>query len=433
MSRLLQSFVALALVWLCMAAAATAVDRVAGARPQPPPDPPIRFWYALPEPQGARFEALLRRYAQEHARVRLEPRNFASAEELRAALLKGGEQPHLALIDATWQAELIQAGRLIQAEEWMDRTGAMTKVILKADNFPIMWAAVQHDGKAWTLPAFATGHALLYDSDMLTQGGVKIAPRTWAELLLDAKLVHKKLPQVWGFALSLDAAPRETGAILQLFAEAAGAAVPGATAWTLTDAPYAAALQFWVDLVEKYHVASVPVDRPRTAMFVGSLADLLTAQAQGRHLTATPLPKMKTQAADLDLYAVALMNTDPQLAQRNWQMALWAVEFQQMLEWSTETPYLPANKQVTLSPGYYQYLEAHPGVRSFLAQLRAAHTAPALAAWPRILETLAEATHAAVEKKQPVRDALAAADQRARAMVQPPAVPLVKPAGSSGR
>jgi ABC-type glycerol-3-phosphate transport system substrate-binding protein len=47
-----------------------------------------------------------------------------------------------------------------------------------------------------------------------------------------------------------------------------------------------------------------------------------------------------------------------------------SIEFASDLKWTLATPYLPANKQVTLSPGYFEYMNKYPGIKTFLAQLK---------------------------------------------------------------
>src|SRR5688572_2434381 len=96
----------------CVAPAWSQPDTHAAAegatKSHPANDNQVRFWYALPLEDAARFETLLAKLGHHHRHLQVAPRNFASADALREALLSGAEPlPHLALIDVSWQAELI--------------------------------------------------------------------------------------------------------------------------------------------------------------------------------------------------------------------------------------------------------------------------------------------------------------------------------------
>jgi len=412
---------------------ATAGDASGKTQAHPGGDDVLIFWHALPERHSALFDAMLQRYVSEkRANFRIEVKRFPTMDALREALLADGDRPHLALIDVSWQAELIARDRIVRAEDIMDRVSSMTRIIFKADTFPVMWAAVQQDGKAWTLPAFATVQALIYDVDMLGQAKLKAPPKTWAELVTFGKKLTDKTGSQWAFALPTDASPRDLGRLLQYFTEQAGGTVP-TSMLSYKDPAYTTALQFWVDLVDKHRIAPrETVDRARVAMFLGSIEDMLALKATGRNVLAAPLPRGKAAATPVMLYSVAIMHKDPSQLDRQWQVGHWLVEFEEMLTWSLETPYIPANRQVTLSPGYFQYLQANPGLRAFLVQLPTSHVDPALPSYARVLEILGESAREALDKKQSPQEALNGADQKLRSVLQAPAMPVVKPSGVGG-
>jgi ABC-type glycerol-3-phosphate transport system substrate-binding protein len=398
----------------------------------------IHFWYSLPQVEAGPLEALLSRFNQTHARGTMEGRNFSTMDELHTALSSGSELPNLALIDSTWQSELITAKRIVPAEELLDKMGTMARIIHKADTFPCMWEAVQVDGRCWTLPAFATSHALVYDLERLQQAGIKVPPKNWYEIALAGRKLSNPSQHQWGFLVPTESmSARDAGRLFEIYRMQAGAAAPSAgDVATWLDGPECVqVLQHWLDLVHKHKVspATSGESLDNAAMFIGTLRDLLDAQAKGRRVQAVPLPAFKTQAADLSLYTVAIFNCEDHSAlDRHWEAALWLTEFQQMLEYSLVAGYIPANKQITLSPGYFQYLQAHPGIRSFLAQLRNCHVDPMVPNYAAALDILGEALKKAIESNGGAQEALTGARQKAEAVVKQETVPQPRSTPTGG-
>ena len=434
----------LALAAALMAALGTSQVAVAHEAKKPkPPDNIVRVWYSLPQRQAAVFEELVGRYAAEHPKLVFQVRHFGSMHELHDELVGSAEQPHLALIDSCWQKELAGKNRLVQAEAQMERVGTMAKIVAKADTFPGMWEAVQLDGRTWTLPAFADVDALLYDAERIQRAGVKKAPKTWDQVLAVAKKCTDPKLKTCGLALPLD----EPDELAELFhverlqwvekpdapKPAAGKATKGKPAAAKpapapTPAPasapkadegpvvedpelkasaYAGVAQYWLDLAHKHKVLSLEAEkRAEAAMYVGSLDELLVAQGAGRKVEAWPLPTFGKPAAHMKLYTMAIMNVDTNHVERHWETAHWLTEFAQELEMSTRSGVLPANKQVTLSPPYYQFLQGHPGVRCFLAQLPYARPYSHDATFEATLAGLGRRLREGLEHPKPVKDIL---------------------------
>src|SRR5579862_8114039 len=131
--RVLRYTLFLGLVLLIVAGPAMAQARAATSGDVTTPshtgsDNVIRFWYALPDRCTSRFADMLNIFEKAHPQLHVEARSFPSQEALHAALLSGAESPHLALIDSTWQDELIRMGRLQPAEDLMNKVGVMVRI-----------------------------------------------------------------------------------------------------------------------------------------------------------------------------------------------------------------------------------------------------------------------------------------------------------------
>jgi len=384
---------------------------------------------------GRLFESLIQRYNEKHPHAQVAGRNFPSMDHLHAAIL-GAEVPHLALIDASWQAELIAQRRILPVEDTLNKIGVMARIILKADTFPIMWDAVLVGERVWTLPAFATSHALIYDVDRLREAGIKVPPKNWYEIILAARRMTRPSEHKWGFLLPTGhMSARDVGRLFLIYRIQAGA-LPGAGLGGPLDGPESEqVLQHWMDLVYKHKVAppSGQEEVANAAMYVGTLHDLLSGQAQGRRVQAVPLPSQKAQASSLTVYSMALFSSAPGPVDRRFEAALWLTEFQQMLEFTLTAHYLPANKQITLSPGYFQYLQQHAGIRSFLAQLKNCRQDVQSAQSARLMDLVGESLKRAVETHMSPQEALSSMRQRAEVLLkQESGSPQNHPTGSGG-
>jgi multiple sugar transport system substrate-binding protein len=66
------------------------------------------------------------------------------------------------------------------------------------------WSTVEYDGKRWGMPWILDTKYLFYNKAMLEKAGIKAPPKTWAELVAQAKIIKQKgivkFPIVWSWA-----------------------------------------------------------------------------------------------------------------------------------------------------------------------------------------------------------------------------------------
>jgi multiple sugar transport system substrate-binding protein len=90
-----------------------------------------------------------------------------------------------AMIDVIWPDEFIKAGYLL------DVTSRVTPE-MKSGIFPAAWNGVTRNGKIYGMPWLMDVKYFMYNKDMLVQAGFTEAPKTWEELLTQAKAVKEK-------------------------------------------------------------------------------------------------------------------------------------------------------------------------------------------------------------------------------------------------
>jgi multiple sugar transport system substrate-binding protein len=101
------------------------------------------------------------------------------------------------LFDVIWPAEYAENKVLV------DVTDRITPE-MKSDIMPGAWTTVEYKGGAYGLPWILDTKYLFYNTEMLEKAGIKTPPKTWDELLEQAKTIKDKgiveYPIVWSWA-----------------------------------------------------------------------------------------------------------------------------------------------------------------------------------------------------------------------------------------
>ncbi len=101
-----------------------------------------------------------------------------------------------AMIDVIWPDEFIKAGYML------DVTSRVTPE-MKAGIFPASWNGVTRNGKIYGMPWLMDVKYFMYNKDMLQQAGFTDPPKTWEELVEQAKVIKSKgiaeNPIIWSW------------------------------------------------------------------------------------------------------------------------------------------------------------------------------------------------------------------------------------------
>ncbi len=90
-----------------------------------------------------------------------------------------------AMIDVIWPDEFIKAGYLL------DVTDRVTPD-MKAGMFPAAWNGVTRNGKVYGMPWLMDVKYFMYNKDMLEKAGFTAPPKTWEEMVEQAKVIKQK-------------------------------------------------------------------------------------------------------------------------------------------------------------------------------------------------------------------------------------------------
>ena len=101
-----------------------------------------------------------------------------------------------AMLDVIWPDEFIKAGYLL------DVTNRVTPE-MKSGMFPASWNGVTRNGKIYGMPWLMDVKYFMYNKDMLQKAGIAEPPRTWEELVDQARVVKQKgiaeFPIIWSW------------------------------------------------------------------------------------------------------------------------------------------------------------------------------------------------------------------------------------------
>src|SRR5512143_1630555 len=101
-----------------------------------------------------------------------------------------------AMIDVIWPDEFIKAGYLLDVS---DRVTAD----MKSGMFPASWNGVTRNSKIYGMPWLMDVKYFMYNKDMLQKAGITDPPKTWEELVDQAKTIKDKgiveFPIIWSW------------------------------------------------------------------------------------------------------------------------------------------------------------------------------------------------------------------------------------------
>ncbi|MBI2252477.1 MAG: extracellular solute-binding protein [Armatimonadetes bacterium] len=374
----------------------------------------LNFWHALSPDEAIILNKLIDKFSKEYPQYLIIPKNFNSKEALKYELLTSTQSPEIALIDTTWQKELILRDKLTAVENLMENAGSMIKVVYKLDTPPAIWNACIYQGKAYTLPFFALNQALICNKEIFDKEKVKKIPASWDDLIKLAKNLNKPERKQFGFSLPLKS--QEMAGWFQVVLWQFGGEIYkiNEEKISLNDSLTEKALQFYYDLYKKYNLNPLnEQDLSKTAMFLGNSAELLKLEKEGYKCIVAPLPSNKNNKKINNMTVASLAVFKGKYAEKSWNFIYYLSEFPQSLEWVLATPYLPANKLVPLSPQYFSFLQEHPGMRIFLQQLVNSKTNPPVANYDKILNDLGIKIQETIKGVLTIKEALNQADESA--------------------
>lgn len=139
---------------------------------------------------------VIERFEQENPGIKIhsEQMNWGNGFDKVVIAMANGRAPDICELGSTWMGRFMSEGALLDISS---QTADLKRQYL-------MWDAVTSDGRVFGLPWLVSTRVLFYNRRLLRQAGLNPdePPRTWAELLNAARLIHDPKAGVYGFGMN---------------------------------------------------------------------------------------------------------------------------------------------------------------------------------------------------------------------------------------
>lgn len=350
------------------------------------------FTWVQPD-EAAVNQQLIRQFEREHPDLRIRLINDPSqrAMDKLQTMFAAGEPPDVMSIHGAYFVPLAAKGALLDLEPLIEGDPEFNL----ADFYPGLLDLSRYDGKLYSLPRYASVYVLFYNQDLFDAAGVGYpnAEWTWDDYLAAAQRLTVR---------SDDPNRRQYGCIIDFWGarlypwiwQNGGQILNDDRTRCLIDRPQAIeALQFLIDLRDKYHVAapSDSTDRNmaldafksgRIGMYMTGAWDIQTLQpVDSLRWGVAPLPRRKRQATLLgtENYAIAARTEHPKQA---WALMAFLLRGSSQQRMAQELEKQPSRRSVAEGP----YLQGPLGEkhRVFVEALDYAVAPPNIPEWDRI-------------------------------------------------
>ena len=346
----------------------------------------ITIWHSLPKKYQPLLNTLISEYlSTTHGLVKINYVAFNTDEELHNQLLTGDQVPDIALIDTRWQEAIKNKHKVVYMEDLMKKVvGNSIFISFKTDTFKSMWNSSKSDKKLLSMPFSASNCALMMDEEVLSYFEIKKKPRKWGDLIAIGKKIKStavakgdaKSAQLKSFYIPTDSDPVVLAEFFQVFlwqwdrdifekfmqGELVG----------FDGAEGKAILSMFVEMIHDHQIAStMDSDKVNTIMYISTPREYLERIELGRKAKIVPWPCRSRSKNNIQVLSFLVFDkNDEKKLEKIWQLLYHLCEFKSGLKWALQTPYIPPNKQVTLSPDYFNFLQSHPGMRIFIQQMK---------------------------------------------------------------
>ncbi len=349
------------IVAMLSALGAVAVPAVQSASPMT-----LRFWHACSAPVvnqtlKDRAESFSKKF---NVAVTVECFPFGEYFQKITTATAGGSAPEVFWVDFPLMADYVYRKTIIPLDKYVSKADL-------ADYYPIPRDNMEIGGHVWALPMHQSTEALVYNSQMVTQAGIK-APRsiqeqwTWGQFLEAAQKLTKvsgDRTEVWGYTTLY-----EPGlySVQPFIAQHGGVILsPDARRATgyLNGPATVEAMAFWGKMFTTSKVS--PIERIPDIFQTGKVAlyqanPFVLRDIQQRYpnlaVGVTFLPKDKACGVPSGAYHIGIHSQakDPDLA---WKFVDWMAGKEGHKIWSEKTGYLPARKSAYAA---LPYLKQYP-------------------------------------------------------------------------
>jgi len=377
----------------------------------------LAFWNYWDGKNGEVIQALVDKYNKEHAGVEIK-NVFIGWDQLRTKLITaaaGGEVPDVTAGDMAWIPQLVAAAALVDLKPYIEKAGVNLN-----DFYPELLKIDRYGDKIYALPVSTNNLELFYNKDLFKAAGLdpEKPPKTWDELVEIAKKCTDPAKGISGMELYTQTGEGLTWQFQVYLWQAGGDFLVDDYSKPAFNSPAGKqALQFWVDLIQKYKVAPLAqwglFGQGKACMVMdGSwMVGIWREQAPFDFGTAPmPIPPGGQPATNMGGEHLAVFKTTPEKQQAAWEFVNWLTSTETQIEWDTQTGFMPVRDSVAKSDKYQAWLkQTEPRLTAFVDNQRYAHARPPITKYAEASDVfsreLEKALHGTVSADEALKNA----------------------------
>lgn len=402
----------LRIVVMATVAALLAAGSSKSTATQPNEKVTVRFQHQFSDAESKKMAELVQKFetANPGIHVELIRDNDKSYYDKLVTSILGQLAPDIARVEPPKAAQYIAAGYAAPLDQYLPSD-------LRTQFFSGTVEPLVKGRKLYGLPQDVAVLVLYYRTDMFKAARIAGPPKTWEELLANAKKLTKA-PDQYGIGLfggwgAFEFYPWFWQAGAEMLKQENGKRVPA-----FNSPEGVAALQFWSDLENKYKVmppgaATMTEDDVKGPFIAGKLAmftsgawsvdSLKKAGIDGKWAVA-PLPKGKQEASVLGGMDLIMLAQSKHQAEAGKFLA-WLMQNDVQADWAKSLNYLPIKQSMYDDPAF----KNDPLMAEFKAALAVARSRPTVAQAGEIDDLFGNAVQGALSGAQTPKEALDAA------------------------
>ncbi len=410
------------------------VTEATEAEEQPPEEPAepvaIRVMHQFNDAESEKFTEIVAMFEAENPdiKVEVERNNEGNYYDKLVTTILGESAPDIARVEPPKAAQYIAAGYAANIDSYI--SDEMQSQFFEGTLEPLI-----KDGSLYGLPQDVAVLLLYYRTDMFEAAGLAGPPTTWDELVSYSEAITEDTnddgqPDIYGIGLfggwgAFEFYPWFWQAGGEMLKEEGGKIMPA-----FNSPEGIAALQFWVDLVEKYQVmpdglatageddVKGPFMAGQMAMFTSgpwTVASLKEAtDIEGKWSTA-PLPEGKEAASVLGGMDLILLEQSEHKEEAARFLNFW-MQDEIQLDWAKLLSLLPVKKLLYADP----FFQTDPLMQAFASTLDVARSRPTIPQAGEIDDLFGQAIQAALSGAKSPQEALDEAAQLAAEILEAP-------------
>lgn len=372
-SRVLASVLAVSVVAMAGCSKPTEPTKPASSTPAPAKTVELNFYFpvAVGGDAAKALEKMVTDFNTANPTIKVTPTfsgNYTDTMTKVQTAIQGGAPVDSAILLATDVYTLLDQKAIVAVDD-LAKTDKDGQEYLN-DFLPALMLNSKVDGHTWSVPFQRSVPVLFWNKDTFQKAGLKDAPKTWDELLADAKALTKD--GNWGVEIPSDGNPAW---IFSGFTIEAGKSIvnENGTQVYLNTPENAAGLQFILDLAKTHKVmptgvikwGDVPNDfiAGKSAMIyhtTGSIG-LLKGKMDPAKIGVAPMPAGKKPGAPTGGGNLYVFKTTAEKQAAAWKFVRFMTEPERVAAWSVTTGYIAASNKAWETKTMKDAVAAFPG------------------------------------------------------------------------